>query len=114
MSVSRKRERSDDDFLPFQITFDECKRPTIVQPLAITAQALVDNHQRLTSYVNNMPQEYLIAMLDVIASGCNLTPMVQLLQHDNFFWYLVIQRRMREGYYAKVDYKKMVFMNYCL
>jgi hypothetical protein len=121
MRASRKRER--EDWESFRITFDDdevVKKPMAVaappsQPLiAITAKALVENPSRLEHYVKNMPQEYLFSMLDVIASGCNLSPMAALLQNNNYFWYLVLQRRMAEGFHARVDYKTMVGKAYGL
>lgn len=77
-----------------------------------TALALVQNPQRLEAYVFQMPSEYLLGLLDVIASGVLNSPMAVLLKDHNQFWYLVLKRFTSEGYDQRVPYKEIAMRAY--
>ena len=113
-----KREREDPFTTTTETFYFSMKKQTQPSPpppplpciVTQTAVALVQNPHRLEAYVNQMPRNYLLALLDVIASGVlTASPMAMLLKNHNRFWYLVLQRFMREGFDERVSYKEIAF-----
>ena len=99
-----KRERENDDLMQFMFLAPRKSHVLVpTNPTAVaTARALVENHTRLEHYVNQMPFEYLLSLVQ----GTNTpTAMSCLLQESSYFWYLALRRcSFRDG----VNYKQMV------
>lgn len=99
-----KRERENDELMQFMFLAPRKSSALILtSPAAVaTAKALVENHKRLEHYVNQMPFEYLLSLVQ----GTNTpTAMSCLLQESSYFWYLALKRcSFRDG----VNYKEMV------
>ena len=103
----RKRDR--ESFEASTCTYVYAPKLTKHQPqqaLCPTALALVENPTRLTSYVNQLSPQYLNMFIN---DTVPLNAMTLVLKNNNFFWFLVHQRVVREaGFNGNVEYQKLV------
>ena len=99
-----KRERENDELMQFMFLAPRKSHVLVsTSPAAVaTAKALVENHTRLEHYVNQMPFDYLLSLVQ----GTNTpTAMSCLLQESSYFWYLALKQC---GFRDGVNYKEMV------